>query len=440
MLAIGLWVTDRIKSSVTYRSAADATLYMENFVAPLAQELTYSDTLSLETHKKLDKLMTMLIGKRVEEIRIWRLDGTVLYSNEKEIVGKKLPLTNKFMAALSGSIGIEFGGDPHEGDESSQSYDGAILEIYAPIRNAHSGKIIAVAEFYLIEKELSKDLQRATALSWLFVGGVAFSMIAVLFGIVHSGSNMIERQKQDLAGQVGDLERLLGNNQELQQCLQCARRQTADINEKVLRRLGAELHDGPAQLVSMAILVLHSLANDEDETSQRSANFTRIESALTDSLREIRDLSAGLALPELTSANLENVVNLAVNAHKLRTKTEVICKVKTQAIQVPVFVKVCVYRFIQEALKQLLQTCKRCGSKCKRQNLRRVYRDQRLRSRAWILRRRAGGKSRGNCQAWPARTAGPDRDHRWQHEHQLQSIWMLLDGKDQHSQSATTGC
>ena len=81
MVTIGLWVADRIKSGVDHSAAADAALHMDNFVAPLIQELAHADTLSDQAKSKLDALMQQMIGTRVASVKVWRPDGTVVYSN-----------------------------------------------------------------------------------------------------------------------------------------------------------------------------------------------------------------------------------------------------------------------------------------------------------------------------------------------------------------------
>lgn len=102
MVTIGLWVADRIKSGVNHRAAADAALHMDNFVAPLIQELAYADTLSDHAKSNLDALLPQMIGTRVASVKVWRPDGTVVYSNWHPLVGQRFPLNSELPSRARG--------------------------------------------------------------------------------------------------------------------------------------------------------------------------------------------------------------------------------------------------------------------------------------------------------------------------------------------------
>src|SRR5262245_33248572 len=94
MISIGLWVADRVVRAVTFNSAAAIALYMESSVAPLLQELQASDRLTEATQLKLDQLLAQpVIGDLIVSMRIWRLDGTVVYSKWKELIGERFPMS-----------------------------------------------------------------------------------------------------------------------------------------------------------------------------------------------------------------------------------------------------------------------------------------------------------------------------------------------------------
>jgi signal transduction histidine kinase len=121
-----------------------------------------------------------------------------------------------------------------------------------------------------------------------------------------------------------------------------------------LRRVSADLHDGPAQLLSLALLLSHAL-DPQSGVKNRSEKLKTVNSALADSLREIRSISAGLMLPEIKSANLEQVIRTAVQTHTTHTGGTVACDLRLQSPEVPDALKVCCYRFVQEALNNSLK-------------------------------------------------------------------------------------
>jgi signal transduction histidine kinase len=122
--------------------------------------------------------------------------------------------------------------------------------------------------------------------------------------------------------------------------------------EQCMRRLSEELHDGPAQLIGLALLRLHELdlttgGGDSDEHG--GDVMWHIRSVLADALKEIRDLSAGLVLPELSNTTLSDSIATAMSLHERRTGKEVTSDIGSLP-DVSIAVKNCIYRLVQEGL------------------------------------------------------------------------------------------
>src|SRR5262249_57532392 len=90
---------------------------------------------------------------------------------------------------------------------------------------------------------------------------------------------------------------LLRENEDLRHRVDEINRRSVETHDLILRRVGAEMHDGPAQLISLALLRLDALqpkAQVSDAELPRE-DYVRIHSALSDALTEIRNMSAGLS-------------------------------------------------------------------------------------------------------------------------------------------------
>ncbi len=97
-----------------------------------------------------------------------------------------------------------------------------------------------------------------------------------------------------------EISETLAENQRLNDRIDEAHKRLVSINDLNMRRLGAELHDGPAQLISLALLRLDALRPAATaETAGNLVDFERVQGALTEALTEIRDMSAGVTLPQL---------------------------------------------------------------------------------------------------------------------------------------------
>ena len=355
MFAIGMWVANEIKQRVIQNTANATALYMDSFVVPLVGDLRNSEMLSPATQKKLDNLLkSTAIGNRIVSFKIWREGGLIAYASNKAIMGKKFRPTRSLKRAWSGVVASEF--DSLYGDENKTelAIGVPLLEMYSPIRDARTGRVIGVAEFYERAQTLKNDLFYAKLKSWFVVGIVTAVMMALLFIIVRRGSSTIQRQKLHLEEQVDRLQRFLDQNEDLRQRLQIASGHTARINESFLKRIGADLHDGPAQHLGLLMLRLDAIEALIATLTRGQINnhpdVVAIRSAATDALKEIRELSSGLALPDIERLPLCEVLIKAIETRERRTKSIVHTKIVKFWFDVSPALKICLYRFVAEAL------------------------------------------------------------------------------------------
>jgi signal transduction histidine kinase len=143
--------------------------------------------------------------------------------------------------------------------------------------------------------------------------------------------------------QVVRLSRLLQENAMLHDRLRRAAVRTATLNEQGLRRIGADLHDGPCQALAFALLRLDALEGGKE-------NCDSVRAAVTDALSELRLIAAGLRLPELADLPLPAVVRRAVRDHERRSGTPVLVELGDLSTDATVSVKVALFRALQEAL------------------------------------------------------------------------------------------
>src|SRR5207248_1185685 len=79
-------------------------------------------------------------------------------------------------------------------------------------------------------------------------------------------------------------------------------------------------------------------------------DFTTVHSAVRDALTEIRAISAGLRLPELSSLSLAEVATRAIDDHERRGGVRVQRSLAGLPEQAPLAIKIALLRTIQEAL------------------------------------------------------------------------------------------
>jgi signal transduction histidine kinase len=349
MLVIGAWITGRIEDSVVSNTASAAALYLESFFSPLSQELAANDRLSEPASRALDEVFAATgVGQRIVSFKIWKPGGLIAHASDPALVGRRFAPKAELQAAWAGRVSGSFDDldDPENAGEAGLGLP--LLEVYSPLHEVWSGKIIAVAEFYEVASDLERDLADARRKSWLLVAGTFLASGLMLLGIVRAGSRTIARQKAELEAQIGESRAIAAQNVELRQrAIDASARATAQA-ERSLRRVCADLHDGPAQYVALAAMRLDSLV-PATEAGRREA--AALGEALQTALGEIRALSRGLSLPELDRLSLAEVARRAVGAH-LRPAGPAVRLAYRGPEDPPVgeSARICLYRFLQEGL------------------------------------------------------------------------------------------
>ncbi|KFG68276.1 ATP-binding protein [Microvirga sp. BSC39] len=336
MAAMGTLVTWRIEKSVTTVKATSAVFSVNNFIAPHVQELASSEQLSPRSIQSLKSAIDQS-GLRTEVVflSIWRQDGLVAYSDNSHLIGQRFSRSSGPPQTWSGAVQVQF-----------ESASNPIIKVFAPVRDPATGSVIAVVELHERVSALDSELVASKWQIWLATALITLNMMGCLFVVVAHSGRIIDRQRLALIERVSQLSELLRQNSLLKGRIERAARKATEDNERLLRRMGYDLHDGVAQLISLALLRLDKIKS----SPQESDNLHRIHKALSDALGDIRHICKGLLLPEVRSMTLEEALLFMIRSHERRTGTTIECMVSELPKEAPEFAKIALCRFIQESL------------------------------------------------------------------------------------------
>jgi signal transduction histidine kinase len=335
-----LVVAQHIQELVAHRAAASTALYMDSVVVPLVQELAVKPSLSDQNRAALEQLMSPASsGKPVVAFRIWLADR-IVFSTRGELVGRQFPSTPARNRAFDGDVVASLGLDGDDEDDE-RALQVPILEIYAPVRQTGTNKIIALAETSELAVDLMKEIRTAQYTSYAVLAAGAIGLIGTLFGLTGG-----------LQRQIGELARQQVQDKLLRKRVCRANRRVLESNEKNLRRVAKELGAGPLQLIAFAKLRLDALRESPDKLGEEVA---AISAALNDCMTQIRGVSTGLTPADLQDLPLTDVIGTAICLHEGRTGSVVSCEFRDLPQDAPSALKSCLYQFIEEALGRVFQ-------------------------------------------------------------------------------------
>jgi signal transduction histidine kinase len=358
MLAIGLWVGKTIERGVLNRMGGVTSLYVDSFIAPHLQHLTHSDTLEDPHRAALDALLTQTpLGQKIVAFKVWGRDGRILYSTNPALTGRIFPITEGLAAALGGNVHSEIS-DLSQGENEYESGKWPrLIETYSPIHAETLGTVLAAAEFYQTTDELAPEIRAAQLQSWLVVAATMLSMYLLIFGVVRRGSYTIDAQRRQLNDKVSELSVLANQNAQLHDKVRRAALHTSELNERFLRRISADLHDGPGQDLGFALMRIATMADvcgqctscNRSDRSPRE-DFRAIHSALESALADLRSISVGLQLPEVEQLSGTEIAGRAVRDFERKTGARVTLTAATDCHEIARPVKIALYRLLQESL------------------------------------------------------------------------------------------
>jgi signal transduction histidine kinase len=363
MFAMGTWVTRRIESGVAQVAAATTALSINNLITPHIRELTSSDTLSKTAIKALDQALERPNARlRIALINIWSRNGSIIYSSDPNLIGKSFPENTHVQQAWDGMLQDDFEYlyqlyyKPPEGVRSGEK---PYLELFAPVRAMEGSELLAVLEVHEHADALASQLAEQDWNSWIVMLFITFCMIAALFSIVSDGSRVIDEQRATLTRRVSQLSELLQQNRSLRARAENAARSMTENNERFIRRLGCDLHDGVAQMIAGALVRFDRLKLDQAD----HANGERIQNILIDALSDVRNLCRDMLLPEIQDLTLKAALSLMVDYHQQRTGTHVDLTIGNLPDDAPPFIKITLCRVVQEGLNNAFKHARGQGQK-----------------------------------------------------------------------------
>ncbi len=331
-------------------AADEGARFIQVFLEPIAQDLATSRSLSSDNMKKLDDLAAEKPGDYLTLVKIWLPDATLVYSTNRESIGRRFP-SRHITSALKGKATSEFDYLEDPENAADKHLHTPLIEIYAPLFRTGTQEVIAVGEVYTDGRELAADLASIRLTSAAIVGAVTAPMMLILFLMVRSASNLVNRYQSNLIQNMLEAKRLAVQNDRLRRLANDARLQAADSNEELLARIGQDLHDGPIQLVSLLMLkVTEPTSTKRPEAGRSDTPDPTIERLTRRILTELRNISIGLVLPELEGFTPSEIIRHAVQNHEEATGTKVCSQIGDLPANLTRAITLCLYRIAQEGL------------------------------------------------------------------------------------------
>ncbi len=242
-------------------------------------------------------------------VKIWRSDGTVVFSNDRNLVGRTFqPLSDHLREAFYKGMAVSSVEDTGEEAENASVWElpPRVLETYVPVfiyPGRNEGPPVAVVETYtdyaVVQAQVDRVLRTVLV---MLVGG-----LAVLFVLLLPIARRISRRLEEQAERLGDL---LKREQAAQSDRRGLLDRTLRAAEEEGTRIAAELHDGPVQRLARIGYGLERVRMRRHQPHRDDGDelLVQMQGAVFDEVGNLRRLMSRLRPPVLDQRGLEDAI------------------------------------------------------------------------------------------------------------------------------------
>lgn len=338
MIGLGLFIINRYRALQLHSLGEIGAVYVDKLLAPYALVQRNDDPISEAVRAAIAEVIQNDSGTATDvALRIWSPNADLLFSS---IQGDTPDMHDPgdLQIALAGETITRLEISGPEAGENPLPYP--YFEIYVPIHDPQSGQFVAVGEIYQPANPILKDRAFVERTVWLVTAMATLGMLGLLALSV--------RQSEQLEARLVVKRRLMAQNEQLRREAVQARLDAAQSNEQVLNHVGAELHDGPVQLLGLMSLM------SEPDVRAGLPDGTSFAALARDALSQLRILSSGLILPEVENLATSNIIDLAVTRHRSLSGQEIELDIGSLPDRLDAPRAVCLFRVIQEGLSNAL--------------------------------------------------------------------------------------
>lgn len=176
-----------------------------SIVAGLARQRLIPTEVGAATPEFEDAVSLQLLGGDSVRVKVWSLDGTIVYSDVPSLVGGTFGFTHHAVASARGerSIGVS---DLSEPENASERGLGELLEFYLPVFDS-AGKEIAVFEVYQTADSYDDTVSRIRRNVWLSIGS-GLGVLGLFMGtLTLAGARVANRRRRQAEELLGALSR-----------------------------------------------------------------------------------------------------------------------------------------------------------------------------------------------------------------------------------------
>ncbi len=281
------WVTGRLSQTAARNEAlADARINTELLAHSVAEPnipkgMAEGDFGAIDRFRRRANDDLHPKAADVKRIKIWSADGTVLFSDQPNLIGKRFTLDPEQLEALNSGATEGSLSDLQRKENRFETEEDGLLEVYTRIQSPE-GKPLLFEAYYPVSTVQVRAAQVLTPFRRISTLGLAAILLLGLPIILVLTLRLTRASRAR--------ERLM--------------ERAIDSSEAERRRIARDLHDGVVQELAGTAFALSGAAREPNVSDALRADLVRASEALRRTLRQLRSLLVEIHPPGLNASGL----------------------------------------------------------------------------------------------------------------------------------------
>jgi HD-GYP domain-containing protein (c-di-GMP phosphodiesterase class II) len=199
-IVMGLGIQKYLERLALRQEAENAAAQVATLINPHLRLADFAAPLSPVRFAEIDTLVRELINsnRHIIRVKLWSRDGTILYSDMTELIGRRFPVKKELREALEGRIAYEISSLEKEENVGERGRFERLIEVYTPVKPPESPHVAGAYETYHDTAPLDAQIVEAKRTVWIRLSLSFMILYGSLFLLVRRASReLIRRNKEN---------------------------------------------------------------------------------------------------------------------------------------------------------------------------------------------------------------------------------------------------
>jgi diguanylate cyclase (GGDEF)-like protein/PAS domain S-box-containing protein len=189
-------VSEKVANAAVGEAVRHAEAVIHGLVDPMFSGSDVRDATPEQAAQVNAQLQKLVSSGRILRIKVWSVDGTVVYSDLPELRGRNFGVEDDVGEAFDGEVATEYSAGDAPENEFEHGLADRFLSIYLPVHGATAGQVIGAYEIYEDAAPIEAQIAATREAVLLIVGALAIVLLGLWFGAFSGASRLLSRRNR----------------------------------------------------------------------------------------------------------------------------------------------------------------------------------------------------------------------------------------------------